>query len=94
VTATKFSLKKEKQEIEGYHIIRIANEIRKNKYRLTESQLEAYTLSYLGSKVPKEFQLVHDFENYQEALPKYTPESLNLVAVLDNFILDIINKQK
>lgn len=94
VTATKFSLKKEKQQIEGYHIIRIANEIRKNKYRLTESQLEAYTLSYLGSKVPKEFQLVHDFENYQEALPKYTPESLNLVAVLDNFILDIINKQK
>lgn len=92
VTANKFSLKKDKSPTEGYHIIRIANEIRKSKYRLTEEQLEMYTLSYLGVEVPKEFKVIQDFMDYEERLPKYTPESLNLAAVFDNLILDIVNE--
>ena len=90
VTATKFSLKKDKSPSEGYHIIQLANEIRRNKYRLTESQLEQYTLSYLGKQVSKEFKQVPDFLHYEERLPKYTPDSLNLAAVFDNLIVDII----
>lgn len=88
----RLSLKRDKEPTEGYHIIQLANEIRKNKYCLTETQLEDCALGYLGKKAIREFKIVQDFLDYEENLPKYTPKNFNLIAAFDSFIFDIINQ--
>lgn len=90
ITANKFTMKKNRKKLEGYHITKIADEIRKSNYLLTDAQLEEFSLSYLGKMLPKKYGTSEDFMKFNEDDLKYTPNEINVVSILDNFIMDLV----
>jgi len=94
VATHKTHLKKAAETGESYHILALADNLRKLDYKPTERELTDMALNYLalGSRV----EINYDF-NMEAAFPPITPshksKRINPIRALDDLLRDIINNE-
>lgn len=94
ITDHKFSMKRNRQPTEGYHISKLAQFIREKDYILSQEDLIDITLNYLRKdNYPQkhEFGTYNKFTEFDEPSLCYTPTSVHssLTRALDQFIMDL-----
>ena len=94
VATHKTYLKKAAEKGENYHIIALADHLRKLDYKPTERELTDMALNYLS--LGSRGEINYDF-NMEAAFPPITPthksKGINPIRALDELLRDIINNE-